>query len=83
MNHQDIANDSYESRLTDTEVLGGSLEERVLRSLSRLGGEGRGGGLLARTFTGLGGLVIEARYISNCPSAVLMWGSAGPVHSEL
>ena len=53
---------------TNTEVLRRSLEERVLSRLGGLAGEGRSSGLLA--FGGLGGLVIETRYISGCFSQI-------------
>jgi len=48
--------------LADTEVLGVSLEERVLFSLSRLAGSERSSsGLLARSGFGFGRLVIETK----------------------
>lgn len=48
--------------LTNTEVFGGSLEERVLLGLGGLAGtEGGSSGLLTTSWLGLGRLVIETK----------------------
>lgn len=53
---------SQTESLTDTEVFGTRLEERVLRGLGGLAGtKGRSGGLLTGPGLGLGRLVIETR----------------------
>lgn len=67
--------------LTNTEVLRGSLEQRVLGGLGGLAGTERcGSGLLSGSLSGLG-LVIETRYISDCTSTTKY--DAVPVYSEL
>lgn len=62
--------------LADTKVFGGRLEERVLLRLGALAGaEGGGGGLLAGSSLGLGGLVIETRVSNGTKKLTLRLGA--------
>ena len=67
-------------RLTDTEVLGSGLEERVLLDLGAFAAEGGGGGLLGSGL-GFGGLVIETRRLARLSAARNT--AAVAAHSEL